>query len=73
MAHGYDIVYHLFVLLMMDLIRAKGVERPFDTSRKIMGPIGIFPEKNQTAFHVQTQMWSVTWLKRTIMSDPAWC
>ena len=40
---------------MIDLIRAKGIERPFDASRKIMGPIGIFREKNQTAFHVQAK------------------
>jgi hypothetical protein len=29
MAHGYDIVYHLFIpLMMIDLIRLKGIKRP---------------------------------------------
>lgn len=33
MAYGNEIVYHLFITLMIGLIRLKGIKRPFDTSR----------------------------------------
>lgn len=50
MAHGRDIVYHLFITLMIDLIRHKDIERPFDASRKMMEPID-----DRDFWYVQTE------------------
>jgi hypothetical protein len=61
MAHGYDIVYHLFIPFMIGPICQKGIKRPFDTSPKIMGPIDdwMSDKTNQTVFHVRLRNVSV--------------